>query len=344
MAQSYVGALGQRKAGEDQMALAQQAQTRRGADMEALVRALRGQPAQGATMSEDAAGNVTPMPAQPAMTPSQSISNVLPLLGPETQGTALNLMVGQQNREDQQQFQASQAREAQAARLQERLLSIQAAQAQAAQSEQTRRDLAAQADQTRRELAQLQRESTETLHREATAARLEVAGNKPLTEFQGKNLLFGSRAALSDKVLRELEDKISVTGLAAKQGVSKLPLIGGIAGAAANLTLSPEAQKVEQAQRDFVNAVLRQESGATIAPSEFDNAVKQYFPQPGDGKEVLEQKRRNRQTAIQAFRVLAGPGGAQMDQLVNTPLMPTSATATPGAAPSANDPLGLRGR
>lgn len=43
---------------------------------------------------------------------------------------------------------------------------------------------------------------------------------------------------------------------------------------------SAERQKFEQAKRNFVNAVLRNESGAVIADSEFKNADKQYFPQP----------------------------------------------------------------
>jgi hypothetical protein len=58
---------------------------------------------------------------------------------------------------------------------------------------------------------------------------------------------------------------------------------------------SDEYKQIEQAQRDFVNAVLRQESGAAIAESEFENAIKQYFPQPGDTAEVVRQKQINRQ-------------------------------------------------
>lgn len=58
---------------------------------------------------------------------------------------------------------------------------------------------------------------------------------------------------------------------------------------------SDEYKQIEQAQRDFVNAVLREESGAAIAESEFENAIKQYFPQPGDTDEVVRQKQINRQ-------------------------------------------------
>lgn len=135
-----------------------------------------------------------------------------------------------------------------------------------------------------------------------------------ITEAQGKAGLYSSRASESDTILRDLEGKISVEGLAAKRGLEKMPGVGGVASSAANYALSANQQKVEQAQRDFVNAILRQESGAVISPSEFDNAQKQYFPQPGDGKEVIEQKRRNRETAIKGLKVMAGPaapkGGA----------------------------------
>ncbi|MNY33828.1 hypothetical protein D3C86_1681260 [compost metagenome] len=52
--------------------------------------------------------------------------------------------------------------------------------------------------------------------------------------------------------------------------------------------------------------MLRQESGASIAPSEFDNARKQYFPQPGDSDKVIAQKARNREIAIQGLQNNAG--------------------------------------
>ena len=75
-----------------------------------------------------------------------------------------------------------------------------------------------------------------------------------------------------------------------------------------NAVASPERQQVVQAQRNFVNAILRVESGAAVSESEFNNAQKQYFPQVGDSKEVLEQKRQNRVTAMQGMARQAGPG------------------------------------
>lgn len=67
---------------------------------------------------------------------------------------------------------------------------------------------------------------------------------------------------------------------------------------------SDEYKQIEQAQRDFINATLRRESGAAIAPSEFENAQLQYFPQPGDTAEVVKQKQRNREMQFAKIEAL----------------------------------------
>jgi len=73
-----------------------------------------------------------------------------------------------------------------------------------------------------------------------------------------------------------------------------------------NILKSSDRQRLEQAERNFINSVLRRESGAVISPSEFENAAKQYFPQPGDSDKTLIQKRANRSTAIANFQREAG--------------------------------------
>ena len=78
-------------------------------------------------------------------------------------------------------------------------------------------------------------------------------------------------------------------------------------------------QRQEQAEQNFINAVLRNESGATISPGEFDNARKQYFPQPGDSAATLEQKKRNRATVIENFRLSAGNVPSGTPQPTNVP-------------------------
>lgn len=128
---------------------------------------------------------------------------------------------------------------------------------------------------------------------------------KKATEFEGKSAIFGARAEEADRILSDLN--YSPSAVNAKTSAENTPLVGGILGGSMNkFSLSDNDQKAEQAQRDFVNAVLRQESGAAIAESEFQNAKRQYFPQPGDSKGVIEQKARARKTTVQGLKLNAG--------------------------------------
>ena len=76
--------------------------------------------------------------------------------------------------------------------------------------------------------------------------------------------------------------------------------------------------QVEQAERNFINAVLRRESGAVISPDEFTQAAKQYFPQPGDTAEVLKQKLLNRNQAFENLKISSGSASNQVTD--NDPL------------------------
>lgn len=117
-------------------------------------------------------------------------------------------------------------------------------------------------------------------------------GEKPLNENQSKALLFGTRMQEAGKVLDALEQAgttTSIPGARAGYGV----------GATLNFFSSAQQQQLNQAKRDFLNAVLRRESGAVIADSEFANGDQQYFPQQGDSKEVIAQKKRNRELATE---------------------------------------------
>ncbi|WP_208281461.1 hypothetical protein [Massilia oculi] len=138
---------------------------------------------------------------------------------------------------------------------------------------------------------------------------LQGAPGPKLTEFQGKSAAFGLRAQEADKILTDLQGDYSPAAINSKATVSEWPIVGGALGAATNkFALTDNDQKAEQAQRDFINANLRQESGAAIMMDEFDNARKQYFPQPGDSDAVIAQKARNRKLAIQGLNSNAGPG------------------------------------
>jgi hypothetical protein len=137
--------------------------------------------------------------------------------------------------------------------------------------------------------------------------------DKPLNDSQSKALLFGTRMQESNAILSDTASRgVTQPGLVKRvaEGTGNILGLGtesmggalsDAAGKATNWTQSGDQQQVEQAQRDFINAVLRRESGASIAPHEFRNAEKQYFPQPNDGEEVLANKARNRQIAIEGM-------------------------------------------
>ncbi len=135
---------------------------------------------------------------------------------------------------------------------------------------------------------------------------------KAPTEFQGKSAAFGLRATESHKIISALTAGGTKNSGLIKGAVESVPLIGGALGTAVNALPgilggpNTDQQKFKQAKRDFINATLRQESGAAIGASEFENADAQYFPQPGDSDEVIAQKSRNRELVIQGFDSNAG--------------------------------------
>jgi len=58
---------------------------------------------------------------------------------------------------------------------------------------------------------------------------------------------------------------------------------------------SEDRRKWEQAENNFITAVLRRESGASIAPDEYVSARKVYIPIATDSQDVLDQKKRARE-------------------------------------------------
>jgi hypothetical protein len=118
---------------------------------------------------------------------------------------------------------------------------------------------------------------------------------KPLNDDQAKAAGFAKRLELADKLINENP----FTPTIGNQLGAKMPF--------SDAFLSDAQQKYNQAKLEFITAQLRRESGAVIGKSEFDDADKQYFPQPGNSKELLQQKAKSRALAIQNMRDSAGP-------------------------------------
>ncbi len=84
-------------------------------------------------------------------------------------------------------------------------------------------------------------------------------------------------------------------------------LAGNLPRSVSGFATTAEGQRYMAAKTDFITAVLRKESGAAISVSEFEKEDRKYFPQPGEGPEVVEQKRLARGRALDSMIAQSGP-------------------------------------
>ena len=174
-----------------------------------------------------------------------------------------------------------------------------------------------------------------------------IEGKAP-NEAQGNAIAFGARMNDANRLLEGLEGKGVTSGSRIKGAVAGtlealVPYQGEKLAAGAESVLRPllssEGQNnYEQAKENFITAVLRKESGASISPGEFAREERKYFPQVGDDASTIKQKQDARRLAISAMRQVAGPFAKKIDEI---------SSGAAGGAPSVGsatgaDPLGLR--
>ena len=174
-----------------------------------------------------------------------------------------------------------------------------------------------------------------------------------LTEAQGNAALFGSAMAQAQVTLDQVEKRGTKTGpvtTSLAQGIVKYvplgvgdKLVGDVYALAMQdptKLFGPDVdqQKLGQAQLAFSIAYLRKTSGAAFGPSELANTVNEYFPQIGEDASVTKQKSEARKRAIKGMKISAGKEGSKFIEEYESP------GAAGGGTPSANDPLGIRGK
>lgn len=118
---------------------------------------------------------------------------------------------------------------------------------------------------------------------------------------QSQAMLYGQRMKDANKLLKKYE----TSGTDFFQNALQLVPWG-----LGRTMQSDDFKDFDDARRDFVNAVLRRESGAAIADSEFESARRQYFPVIGDGPRQIEEKRKRRERATELLILASGPEGA----------------------------------
>jgi hypothetical protein len=125
---------------------------------------------------------------------------------------------------------------------------------------------------------------------------------KPFTEGQSKDVVYATRAQGALQVLEPVAE--TLTSLPSRMAESDPT------GIIRGRVQSPEYQIARNAGDEFLQAILRKDTGAAITPGEQALYGVTYLPQPGDGPEVLAAKTTARQRAVAAIN--AGMSPAQM--------------------------------
>ena len=122
----------------------------------------------------------------------------------------------------------------------------------------------------------------------------QQGGNiKPMTEAQSKDTTFATRAEGALPILDQFAN--ALTSLP-ESSANALP--GGVG----NYLQSKEYQQAQQAGTEFLQAILRKDTGAAITPQETAEYGKVYLPRPGDTPELLAQKQASRKRALEALK------------------------------------------
>lgn len=129
---------------------------------------------------------------------------------------------------------------------------------------------------------------------DANGNTIQIGGSgKPLTEGQSKDTVYSTRAEGALPILDQFDTKLTDRGEIAKEWV---PFGFG------REYQESDFQLAQQASQEFLQAILRKDTGAAITPGEQALYGVTYIPQPGDGPEVIAQKKQARRRALEAIK------------------------------------------
>lgn len=130
--------------------------------------------------------------------------------------------------------------------------------------------------------------------READAKKA-LNNHSKISQGAAKTEMFRSRMENADKAFDTLSKKPGYDPTSTKDALAgSIPFVG-------NSLVSKEKQLQEQYQQEFVQATLRDESGATIGTDEYNKNMKKYFPVWGDSKETIARKAATRKADIKTL-------------------------------------------
>ncbi len=158
-------------------------------------------------------------------------------------------------------------------------------------------------------------------------------GVKGLTESESKAVGFYQRMRSSETQMKRLGMGPQDWSTLIQQRVS--PTFS-------RASLSDRQRTQLDLMENWIAASMRLESGAAIAPDEFEKQARIFFPQPGAGTEEKSTKDLQRELAILGFRTVAGPGALEADKNLRNlgfideegkPILPSGMTETTGGVP-----------
>jgi hypothetical protein len=152
------------------------------------------------------------------------------------------------------------------------------------------------------------------------------------TEGQSKDNVYATRAEGALSTLEPIASELT----SATQRAAGYDPTGVIRGA----VQSEQFQVAKQAGDEFLQAILRKDTGAAITEQEQALYGQTYLPQPGDGPSVLEAKRTARIRAVEAIKA-----GMNIDQITVTERAIVQAAERAGGAdvqPSSASPSAPR--
>jgi hypothetical protein len=114
--------------------------------------------------------------------------------------------------------------------------------------------------------------------------------DRPATESQAKNNLFGGMMDVTSGVINDVETRYDPSNLQDAAAAQ--------AGWAGNYMLSADAQNYQTAAAAWAENVLRIQTGAAAQAPEIARVVKTYFAQPGDYPETVALKRQLREAFL----------------------------------------------
>lgn len=138
------------------------------------------------------------------------------------------------------------------------------------------------------------------------------SGGANLNEIQSKNAVFATRARGALDVLeQQVEGQPLADNMKSRvnRGLEFVPF--GLGREAQ----SPEFQVASAAGQEFLQAILRKDTGAAITDNEQVLYGRLYLPQPGDSPEVLEYRRQARQRAVDAIEAGMTPEAMRAREL-----------------------------